>query len=75
MRSDTRRCTSNRRTARPICRLGLADQHLWAGGGTTAGNGVYCQPNIPTEECFTTPHKERVDGVVRASSRSRTRAR
>jgi len=48
-------------------RVGLADQHLWAGGGTTAGNGVYCQPNIPTEECFTTPHKGRVDGVVRAS--------
>jgi aminopeptidase len=48
-------------------RVGLADQHLWAGGGTTAGNGVYCQPNIPTEECFTTPHKDRVDGVVRAS--------
>jgi aminopeptidase len=47
--------------------VGLADQHLWAGGGTTAANGVYCQPNIPTEECFTTPHKDRVDGVVRAS--------
>jgi aminopeptidase len=48
-------------------RVGLADQHLWAGGGTTAGNGIYCQPNIPTEECFTTPHKDRVDGIVRAS--------
>ncbi|WP_158823874.1 aminopeptidase [Granulicella sp. S156] len=47
--------------------VGLADQHLWAGGGTTAGNGVYCQPNIPTEECFTTPHKDRVNGVVTAS--------
>jgi aminopeptidase len=47
--------------------VGLADQHLWAGGGTTAGNGVYCQPNIPTEECFTTPHKHRVDGHVTAS--------
>jgi aminopeptidase len=47
--------------------VGLADQHLWAGGGTTAGNGVYCQPNIPTEECFTTPHALRVDGVVTAS--------
>ena len=47
--------------------VGLADQHLWAGGGTTAGNGVYCQPNIPTEECFTTPHKDRVDGVVTAT--------
>jgi aminopeptidase len=48
-------------------KVGLADDHLWAGGGTTAGNGVYCQPNIPTEECFTTPHKDRVDGVVKAS--------
>ena len=48
-------------------KVGLADQHLWAGGGTTAGNGVYCQPNIPTEECFTTPHKDRVDGVVKAT--------
>lgn len=47
--------------------VGLADQHLWAGGGTTAGNGIYCQPNIPTEECFTTPHKNRVSGVVSAS--------
>jgi aminopeptidase len=47
--------------------VGLADQHLWAGGGTTAGNGVYCQPNIPTEECFTTPHKHRVNGHVTAS--------
>jgi aminopeptidase len=47
--------------------VGLADQHLWAGGGTTASNGIYCQPNIPTEECFTTPHKDRVDGVVTAS--------
>jgi aminopeptidase len=47
--------------------VGLADQHLWAGGGTTAGNGIYCQPNIPTEECFTTPHKDRVHGIVSAS--------
>ena len=47
--------------------VGLADQHLWAGGGTVAGNGVFCQPNIPTEECFTTPHKDRVSGVVSAT--------
>jgi aminopeptidase len=47
--------------------VGLADQHLWAGGGTTSGNGIFCNPNIPTEECFTTPHKHRVDGVVTAS--------
>lgn len=47
--------------------VGLADNHLWAAGGTTAGNGIFCQPNIPTEECFTTPHKDRVEGTVRAS--------
>lgn len=48
-------------------RLGLADDHFWMGGGTTAGNGVYCIPNLPTEEIFTTPHKDRADGTVRAS--------
>jgi aminopeptidase len=48
-------------------RLGLADDHLWMGGGTTAGNGLYCLPNIPTEEVFTTPHKDRADGTVTAS--------
>jgi aminopeptidase len=47
--------------------VGLADQHLWAGGGTTSGNGIFCNPNIPTEECFTTPHKHRVNGHVAAS--------
>jgi len=47
--------------------VGLADDHLWAGGGGEAGNGVFCNANIPTEECFTTPHKDRVDGVVKAS--------
>ena len=45
-------------------RVGLADDHLWLGGGTTAGNGQYCIPNMPTEEVFSTPHKDRVDGYV-----------
>jgi aminopeptidase len=48
-------------------RLGLADDHLWMGGGTTAGNGIYCIPNMPTEEVFTTPHKDRADGTVTAT--------
>ena len=48
-------------------RLGLADDHLWLGGGTTAGNGLYCIPNMPTEEGFTTPHKDRADGTVTAT--------
>jgi aminopeptidase len=47
--------------------LGLADDHLWLGGGTTAGNGLYCIPNMPTEEVFTTPHKDRAEGTVTAT--------
>ncbi len=47
--------------------LGLADGHWWLGGGTTAGNGYYCIPNMPTEEVFTTPHKLRADGTVTAT--------
>jgi aminopeptidase len=45
-------------------KVGLSDGHLWLGGGTTAGNGRYCIANMPTEEVFTTPHKDRVDGTV-----------
>ncbi len=45
-------------------RVGLSDGHLWLGGGTTAGNGRYCIANMPTEEVFTTPHKDRVEGRV-----------
>jgi aminopeptidase len=48
-------------------RLGLADDHLWLGGGTTAGNGLYCIPNMPTEEVFTTPHKDRAEGTITAT--------
>jgi aminopeptidase len=45
-------------------RVGLADDHLWQGGGETAHNGIFGFPNMPTEEVFTTPHKDRVEGFV-----------
>ncbi len=44
--------------------VGLADGHEWAGGAEKAGNGIVCNPNIPTEEVFTTPHRLRVEGTV-----------
>ena len=44
--------------------VGLAEGHVWDGGADTAKNGIACSPNIPTEEVFTTPHKDRVDGLV-----------
>ena len=47
--------------------VGLADGHEWMGGASTAKNGVTCNPNIPSEEVFTTPHAMRVDGYVRST--------
>ncbi len=47
--------------------IGLVDGHVWKGGASTAKNGVICNPNIPSEEVFTMPHKERVDGIVRST--------
>lgn len=47
--------------------VGLADGHEWMGGASVARNGVTCNPNIPTEEVFTTPHARRVSGHVRST--------
>lgn len=44
--------------------VGLADGHEWHGGASVAKNGVTCNPNIPTEEVFTTPHALKVEGTV-----------
>ena len=44
--------------------IGLADGHEWQGGASTSKIGITCNPNIPTEEVFTTPHALRVDGHV-----------
>ncbi len=48
-------------------RVGLAEGHFWQGGASEARNGVRCNPNIPTEEVFTTPHAAKVDGHARAT--------
>jgi aminopeptidase len=48
-------------------KVGLADDHEWKGGSSPANNGTICNPNIPTEEVFTTPHKDRVEGHVRST--------
>ena len=47
--------------------IGLADDHEWMGGASKAQNGIICNPNIPTEEVFTTPHALRVEGKARSS--------
>ncbi len=48
-------------------RVGLADDHAWLGGGDTAKNGIYGIANMPTEEVFTMPHKDRIHGTVRST--------
>jgi aminopeptidase len=42
----------------------LVENHIWGGGGEIAQNGVYFAPNIPTEETFSMPHKDGVNGKV-----------
>ena len=45
-------------------KVGLVKNHIWAGGSETDSDGVVYFPNMPTEEIFTMPDKDRVDGVV-----------
>ena len=47
--------------------VGLAEGHAWLGGATEAQNGIVCNPNLPTEEVFTTPHALKVSGRVCAT--------
>jgi aminopeptidase len=44
--------------------VGLPPGHVWGGGGLTTQNGIQFCPNLPTEEIFTLPHKDRVEGTV-----------
>ncbi|MGN1227422.1 MAG: aminopeptidase [Christensenellales bacterium] len=44
--------------------VGLADGHKWAGGMEKTLNGVPYNPNMPTEEVFTMPHREKVNGTL-----------
>jgi aminopeptidase len=48
-------------------KVGLAEGHEWMGGASKARNGVICNPNIPSEEVFTTPHALKVDGYVKST--------
>jgi aminopeptidase len=45
-------------------RVGLPEQHEWHAGQKDTLTGIPFIANIPTEEVFTTPHKEQTEGVV-----------
>lgn len=48
--------------------VGLIEKALFIGGGEeTLGNKVYFNPNIPSEECFTTPKRGDIEGIVYSS--------
>lgn len=42
----------------------LPEKHLWAGGGEYSKKGTYFVANMPTEEVFTLPQKNGVNGTV-----------
>lgn len=44
--------------------LGLPAGHRWLSGGLLAKNGIHAVVNMPTEEVFTMPHKEEINGIV-----------
>lgn len=44
--------------------IGLPVNHIWQGGAAVSEKGIVFNPNMPTEEVFTMPHKYRVDGTV-----------
>ncbi|MDE7262159.1 MAG: aminopeptidase, partial [Oscillospiraceae bacterium] len=45
----------------------LPEDHLWAGGDGVSKAGIHFIANMPTEEIFTAPLKNGIDGVVYAS--------
>ncbi|GAX90433.1 aminopeptidase [Effusibacillus lacus] len=45
----------------------LPENHYWQGGSTVSEKGIRFNPNIPTEEVFTMPHKDGVNGIVRST--------
>ena len=44
--------------------VGMTAGHLWGGGRGETPDGHPFFPNIPTEEVFTSPDRNRVDGIV-----------
>ena len=45
-------------------KLGLPENHVWLGGEAKSALGRAFNPNLPTEEVFTAPHRLQGDGMV-----------
>ena len=47
--------------------VGLIPEALFCGGGENTTEGIYFNPNIPTEEVFTSPKRGEAEGIVYSS--------
>ena len=47
--------------------IGLPQGHFWNSAGSTTQTGIFYIANLPTEEIFTLPHKDQINGHVSAS--------
>lgn len=47
--------------------VGFPDKNLWIGGSSKTTTGTEFVANMPTEEIFTMPHKDKVNGIVSSS--------
>ncbi len=47
--------------------VGLIEQGRFCGGGETSRQNIFFNPNIPSEECFTSPKRGEADGWVVAT--------
>ncbi|MDO4865567.1 MAG: aminopeptidase [Clostridia bacterium] len=47
--------------------VGMIPEAQFKGGGDTSLQGVFFNPNIPTEECFISPMRGQAEGIVHAS--------
>lgn len=44
--------------------VGMIDDGVWKGGGDESLQGIFFNPNIPTEECFISPKRGEAEGIV-----------
>ncbi|HNY84149.1 MAG TPA: aminopeptidase [Anaerolineaceae bacterium] len=47
--------------------VGLPEKHVWGGGSCVSANGDVFFPNMPTEEIFSMPDADHVDGTLAAT--------
>ncbi|WP_420827893.1 aminopeptidase [Macrococcus brunensis] len=47
--------------------IGLPEGHIWCGASSVSAEGIEFMANMPTEEVFTVPHQDQVNGTVKNS--------